>query len=157
MGNGPCSHPERSEGSRAGCERTEGVEWAAGVCDTALVYSLYSETVLDHFKNPRNAGDLAEATAVVEVSNPVCGDILRLGARVEAGRIVEARFKTQGCVTAIACSSQLTEILRGKTLDEARRITPAHLSELLGGLPPATAHGAQLACDALESLLKQIK
>jgi nitrogen fixation NifU-like protein len=121
------------------------------------VHSLYSETVLDHFKNPRNAGDLEGATATVEVSNPVCGDILRLAARVEAGRIVEARFKTQGCVTAIACSSLLTEVLRGKTIDEARRITPAQLSELLGGLPPATSHGAQLACDALESLLKQIK
>ena len=121
------------------------------------MHSLYSERVLDHFKNPRNAGDLAGATATVEVSNPVCGDILRLAARVETGKIVEARFKTQGCVTAIACSSLLTEVLRGKPLEEARRITPAQLSEMLGGLPQATVHGAQLACDALESLLKQIK
>ena len=121
------------------------------------MHSLYSEKVLDHFKNPRNAGDLPEATAVVEVSNPVCGDILRLGARVEAGRIVEARFKTQGCVTAIACGSLLTEILHGKTIEEARRITPAQLSDIMGGLPPATAHGAQLACDALDALLKTIK
>ncbi len=127
------------------------------LCDTARVHSLYSEKVLDHFKSPRNAGDLAGATATVEVSNPVCGDILRLAARVEAGQIVEARFKTQGCVTAIACSSLLTELLQGKTVAAARLITPAHLSDLLGGLPPATLHGAQLACDALESLLKQIK
>lgn len=121
------------------------------------MHSLYSEKVLDHFKNPRNAGDLPGATATVEVSNPVCGDILRLAARVETGRVVEARFKTQGCVTAIACSSLLAEILVGKTIEEARRITPAELSELLGGLPQATVHGAQLACDGLESLLKQIR
>jgi nitrogen fixation protein NifU and related proteins len=117
---------------------------------------MYSAAVLDHFKNSRNAGDLPGATATVEVSNPVCGDILRLAVRVERGRIADARFKTQGCVTAIACSSVLTEIILGKSFDEARRITPSQISDALGGLPPATMHGAQLACDALESVLVKV-
>jgi nitrogen fixation NifU-like protein len=119
--------------------------------------SLYTAAVLDHFKNPRNAGDVSGATATVEVQNPVCGDILRLSMRVENGHIAEAGFKTQGCVAAIACSSLLTELVRGATPDEAGRITPAQISGALGGLPPATLHGAQLACDALAALLKQIK
>jgi nitrogen fixation NifU-like protein len=114
---------------------------------------MYSPAVLEHFKNPRNAGDLPNATATVEVSNPACGDIMQLAVRVEAGRIAEARFKTRGCVTAIACGSLLTEMLRGKTLEEARRITYMQISEALDGLPPATVHGSQLACDALEAVL----
>ncbi len=114
---------------------------------------MYSAAVLDHFKNPRNAGELPNASATVEVTNPVCGDIMRLAARVSEGRIVEARFKTRGCVTAIACGSLLTEMLRGKTLEEARRITHQQISDVLGGLPPATVHGSQLACDALEAVL----
>lgn len=118
---------------------------------------MYSAAVLDHFKNPRNAGDLDNATAVVEVSNPACGDILQLSARVEDGRIVDVRFKTQGCVTSIACASQLTEMLCGKTLQEAGQLTPAQISDALGGLPPATMHGAQLALDALETLLTNLE
>ncbi len=117
---------------------------------------MYSAQVLDHFKNPRNAGDLPDATATVEVSNPACGDILQLAVRVEAGRIAEARFKTRGCVTSIACSSLLTELLAGKTLEEARGITPASISDALGGLPPATFHGSQLAVAALEAVLSKL-
>jgi nitrogen fixation NifU-like protein len=117
---------------------------------------VYTPAVLDHFKNPRNAGDLPAASAVVEVTNPVCGDILRLAVRVEDGRIVDARFKAQGCVTAIACSSLLTELLRGKSVEEARRITPVQISDALGGLPPATSHAAQLACDGLQAVLKKL-
>ncbi len=117
---------------------------------------MYSAAVLDHFKNPRNAGEVAHATAVVEVTNPVCGDILRLSARVADGRVVEARFKAQGCVTAIACSSWLAEWMQGRVLEELRQLNLQQISEALGGLPPATAHGSQLACDALEALLKQI-
>ena len=113
---------------------------------------MYSPAVLDHFKNPRNAGDLPGASVTVEVTNPVCGDIMQLSVRVEDGRIREARFKTRGCVTAIACGSLLTTLLVGKSFEEARRITPEQISRDLGGLPPATAHGAQLACDAVESL-----
>jgi nitrogen fixation NifU-like protein len=114
---------------------------------------MYSAAVLDHFKNPRNAGDLENATAVVEVTNPACGDIMQLSAQVEGGRFIAVRFKTRGCVTSIACGSQLTELLCGKTLPEARTVSPAQISDALGGLPPATFHGAQLALDALEALL----
>jgi nitrogen fixation NifU-like protein len=117
------------------------------------VTSLYSPAVLDHFKNPRNAGDLPDATAEVEVSNPVCGDVMRLSVRVEGGRIAEVRFKTRGCVTAIACGSMLTEMLHGKSLEEVRGITAEALAQALGGLPPTTFHGSQLACDAVAALL----
>jgi len=114
---------------------------------------MYSAAVLDHFKNPHNSGELPDATATVEVSNPVCGDIMQLAVRVAGGCIEEARFKTRGCVTAIACGSLLTELIRGRTLEEARRITYQQISDLLGGLPVATVHGSQLACDALEAVL----
>jgi nitrogen fixation protein NifU and related proteins len=117
---------------------------------------MFSAAVLDHFKNPRNAGELPDATATVEVTNPVCGDILQLAVRVENGRIVAARFKTRGCVTAIACSSLLTELIAGKTLAEAGAVTYTQISESFGGLPPATVHGAQLARDALQEILKQV-
>lgn len=117
---------------------------------------MYSEAVLDHFQNPRNAGTLDAPTATVSVENPVCGDILELSARLEAGRIAEARFRTRGCVTALACSSLLTELLRGKTPAEARAITSEQISEALGGLPQATLHGAQLARDAVQALLAKL-
>ena len=117
---------------------------------------MYSEAVLDHFQNPRNAGMLDAATATVSVENPVCGDILELSVRMEAGRIADARFRTRGCVTALACSSLLTELLRGKTTAEARTITSEQISEALGGLPPATLHGAQLARDAVQALVAKL-
>jgi NifU-like protein involved in Fe-S cluster formation len=101
-------------------------------------------------------GTLDGATATVSVENPVCGDILELSARMEAGRIAEARFRTRGCVTALACSSLLTELLRGKTPAEARAITSEQISEALGGLPQATLHGAQLARDAVQALLAKL-
>jgi nitrogen fixation protein NifU and related proteins len=115
---------------------------------------MFSEAVLDHFRNPRNAGDLPGATATIEVTNPVCGDVLKLAARFESGRIGEARFLCRGCTTAIACASLLTEQLRGRTLTEARAITAESLSASLGGLPAATFHGAQLAADAVVALLR---
>ena len=94
---------------------------------------MYSEAVLDHFQNPRNAGTLDAATATVSVENPVCGDILELSVRMEAGRVAEARFRTRGCVTALACSSLLTELLGGKTPAEVRAITSEQISDALGG------------------------
>ena len=118
---------------------------------------MYSEAVLDHFQNPRNAGILDGATATISVENPVCGDILELSARMDAGRVVEARFRTRGCVTAMACSSLLTEMLRGKTSAEVRGITPEEISEMLGGLPAATFHAAQLARDAAQALAAKLK
>ena len=117
---------------------------------------MFSEAVLDHFRNPRNAGELPGATAVVEVTNPVCGDILKLSARLESGKIAEARFLCRGCTTAIACASRLTEALSNRTPAEARAITADSLSASLGGLPQATFHGAQLAADAVIALLKKL-
>jgi nitrogen fixation NifU-like protein len=114
---------------------------------------VFSEAVLDHFRNPRNAGELPDATVTAEVSNPVCGDILKLSARVENGYIVAARFLCRGCTTSIACASLLTEKIAGRSLAEVRSLTPQSLSKALGGLPPATVHGAHLATDALEVLL----
>jgi nitrogen fixation NifU-like protein len=117
---------------------------------------MFSDAVLDHFQNPRNAGELPGATAKVEVSNPVCGDVLQLAVRMEGERIVEARFLCRGCTTSIACASLLTEQLRGRTLAEVRSLTAKSLSESLGGLPPATFHGAELAADAIDTILRNI-
>jgi len=122
------------------------------ICHTAM---MFSDAVLDHFRNPRNAGELLAATATVEVSNPVCGDILKLAARIVGGRIEEIRFLCRGCTTSIACASLMTEKLRDRTYPEARNITAETLSDALGGLPPATFHGAQLAADALVALLNK--
>lgn len=118
--------------------------------------SMFSELLLDHFKNPRNAGKLANATVEVQATNPVCGDILELAIRVENGGIAEARFLCRGCTTSIACASFLTETLTGKALASARLITPEAISESLGGLPPTTFHGAQLAAEALTMVLAKL-
>ena len=118
---------------------------------------MFSELVLDHFRNPRNAGRLANATAEVQATNPICGDILELSVRVENGGIAEARFLCRGCTTSIACASVLTERLTGSTLEAARSITPEIISEALGGLPAATFHGAQLTAEALRLLLARFK
>ena len=118
---------------------------------------MYSPQVLDHFKNPRHAGELPEATATVELENPVCGDVLRLAARVENGVVTAARFQTQGCVTAIACGSWLAEWMQGKRIEEMQDLKFEKISEALGGLAPATEHGAQLAADALRALRAQLK
>jgi len=118
---------------------------------------MFSREVLDHFQNPRGAGELPEATARVEVSNPACGDILQLAARVENGRFAEVRFLARGCVASMACGSWLAEWLVGKTPAQASSLTPRDISVALGELPPATYHGSQLACDALEALLASIR
>jgi nitrogen fixation NifU-like protein len=117
---------------------------------------VYSELVLEHFRNPRNAGKLANATAEVQATNPVCADILELAVRVERGAIAEARFLCRGCTTSIASASFLTERLTSCTVADARLITAESISEALGGLPPATFHGAQLAADALALLLAKL-
>ena len=117
---------------------------------------MFSEAVLDHFRNPRNAGELSGPTATVEVSNPVCGDILKLSVRIVDGRIAEARFLCRGCTTSIACASVLTERLTSRTLAEVQSITAESLSEALGQLPPTTFHGAQLAADGVRALLQSL-
>lgn len=118
---------------------------------------MFTAGVLNHFQAPRNVGKLSNATAQVEVTNPVCGDVLHLSARVENGSIIEARFLCQGCTTAIACASLLTVEVTNKQIGEARNISPTYLSDALGGLPPATHHAAELAVDALTQLLAKLK
>ena len=122
----------------------------------AIILAMLSEALLDHFRNPRNAGELPEATARIEVSNPVCGDVLRLAAVFEDGVVREVRFLCRGCTASIACASLLTESMRGRELRGLRKITAESLSEALGGLPEASFHAAQLARHALEALLQAV-
>jgi len=117
---------------------------------------MHNPVVLAHFGNPHNSGELPDATAVVEVSNPVCGDVLQLAVKVEAGKIAAARFKAQGCVAAIAAGSVLTDLLAGKTPEDARRITPTEISEALGGLPPASFHAAQLCAEGAAAVTRKL-
>src|ERR1700675_1502756 len=102
---------------------------------------MFSELVLDHFRNPRNAGRLPNPRAEAQTTNPVCGDILDPSVRIENGGIAEARFLCRGCTTSIACASFLTERLSGNTLAAASLKKPEAISEGVGGLPPATFHG----------------
>lgn len=123
----------------------------------AILSAMFSEAVLDHFRNPRNAGELPGATAIVEVSNPVCGDVLKLSAQVVDGRFAEVRFLCRGCTTSIACASLLTEKISGRGASEVRTLTPENLSAALGSLPAATFHGAQLAIDGLKALVEKLR
>lgn len=116
---------------------------------------MYSHAVLDHFKNPRNAGELPTATVRVEVTNPACGDILQLAAVVEQGTIRDLRFLCRGCTASIACASLLTEKASGRELRDVSSFTAETLAEELGGLPPASFHAAQLAVDALTALVSE--
>lgn len=117
---------------------------------------MYSPQLLDHFQNPRNAGELAAADAVAEISNPVCGDVIRISLRVSGDRIAEIRFKAKGCVPSMACGSALTELAQGKTIAEARGLKREDVIAAVGGVPPASSHAAQLALDALAAALNQI-
>ena len=117
---------------------------------------MLNEKILEHFRNPPNAGNLPDATAVVEVSNPVCGDTMRLSVVVRVGGVAEARFKTQGCVASIAAGSALTDLMTGNPLSALHDITAQKISEALGELPPTTMHAAELAMDALAALLQKI-
>jgi nitrogen fixation NifU-like protein len=115
---------------------------------------MFSETLLDHFQHPRNAGELPGANTKIEVSNPVCGDILHLAATIEHGAIREVRFLCRGCTASIACASLLTESIKGRELATLSKLTAESLAESLGGLPPASFHAAQLAHDALQAILR---
>jgi nitrogen fixation NifU-like protein len=114
----------------------------------------YSEKLLDYFQNPRCVGELPDAHAVAEVSNPVCGDVMKLWVKVDAGRIQDARFKAQGCSAAIATSSYATEMVIGMSVAEARQITKEQIAKALGGLPPSKIHCSVLASDAIRQVLK---
>ena len=113
----------------------------------------YSAKVMDHFMNPRNVGEIENASGVGEVGNPACGDMMRLYLKVEDGRIVDAKFRTFGCGAAIASSSMLTEMIKGKTIAEAREITNRHVADALDGLPPVKIHCSVMAEEAVKSAL----
>jgi len=118
---------------------------------------MYSQRLLDHFQNPRNVGDLAPPAVTVEVSNPVCGDILRLAVRFEDDRAVEARYKTRGCTASIAAGSALTEWITGKTRAELKQIQPAIVEEAVDGLAAESKHAALLCVDAVRAVLNVLK
>jgi nitrogen fixation NifU-like protein len=118
---------------------------------------MFSAQVLDHFQNPRNAGDLENPDTSVQLENPACGDVLKLSLKVEDGRIAEARFKAKGCVPAMACGSLLTQMISGKTLGEARQIRREELVKAIGGLPPESSHAAHLAVDVLAAALRKVE
>jgi nitrogen fixation NifU-like protein len=117
---------------------------------------MYSSQVLDHFHNPRNVGEINNATAVVETTNPACGDLVKLWAMVRDGVIVDARFKAAGCVPAVACASWLTERIKGMPLTGLTALTPDQIDAGLGGLPAASKHAVLLASDALQQLLARL-
>jgi nitrogen fixation protein NifU and related proteins len=113
----------------------------------------YSEKVMDHFMNPRNVGEIEGADGVGEVGNPACGDMMRLYLKIEEGRVRDAKFRTFGCGAAIASSSMLTEMIKGKTVDEARAITNLQVAEALDGLPAVKIHCSVMAEQAVKSAL----
>ncbi len=113
----------------------------------------YSEKVMEHFRNPKNVGEIPDADGIGNVGNPVCGDIMRLYIKVENGRISDAKFKTFGCGAAIATSSMVTELVKHKTIEEALRISNRAVAEALGGLPPIKMHCSVLAEEALKSAI----
>jgi nitrogen fixation NifU-like protein len=117
---------------------------------------MYSTQVLDHFEHPRNAGTIADADASARIEIPACGDILELTIKIADDRIAEIRFRARGCVAAMACGSALTELVRGKSTDEARKLTREELLGAVGGLPPASSHAGHVAMDALHAVLQQL-
>jgi NifU-like protein involved in Fe-S cluster formation len=118
---------------------------------------VYSAKLLDHFEHPRNVGEIAGADVSVRVENPACGDIMQFTLKLAAGRIAEARYRTRGCVAAIACGSALTEMLVGLTPAEAASIRRESLVAAVGGLPNESTHASHLALDALQAALRQIR
>jgi nitrogen fixation NifU-like protein len=117
-------------------------------------WSLYSEKVMEHFKNPRNVGEIEDPDGVGHVGNPVCGDIMELYIKVNDGIIVDAKFKTFGCGAAIATSSMVTEMVKGKRIEEALKISNKAVAEALDGLPSVKMHCSVLAEDALKSAIE---
>ena len=115
---------------------------------------MYSDLVMDHFTNPRNVGEIPDADGVGMEGNPVCGDVMKIYIKVENGRIKDAKFKTLGCGAAIATSSMVTEMVKGKTLEEAKEISNKAVAEALGGLPPVKMHCSNLAADALHKAIE---
>jgi nitrogen fixation NifU-like protein len=117
---------------------------------------VYSAELLDHFQNPRNAGALQSPDRSAQLENPACGDVLELTMKLEGATIAEIRFRAKGCVPAIACGSAITELVRGKNIDEARQVSREDLVSKVGGLPPASSHASHLALDTLAALLRKL-
>jgi len=117
---------------------------------------MYSSQLLDHFEHPRNSGELSDADAQVRIENPACGDILELAIKVDAGRITAIGFRAKGCVPAMACASVMTELAKGKSVQEASAINQGDIARAAGGLPTASGHAAQLAIDGLRAALKKL-
>lgn len=115
---------------------------------------MYTEKVMEHFKNPRNMGEIPDADGVGTVGNPVCGDLMTIYIKVKDNRLEDIKFKTFGCGSAIATSSMITELAKGKTLEEAMKITRANVADSLGGLPPVKMHCSNLAADALHAAIE---
>jgi len=117
---------------------------------------VYPPLLLDHFEHPRNVGELPDATAIAQIENPACGDVLKLSLKIVDGRIAEARFRAKGCVPAIACGSALTELVVGRLLAEAKQVSREAVAAAVGGLPEASTHAGQLAVEALAAALKRV-
>jgi nitrogen fixation NifU-like protein len=117
-------------------------------------YTLYNDTVMDHFLNPRNMGDVQEADGVGEVGAAACGDIMKISLKIREGKIEDARFKTFGCGSAIASSSMATELIKGRTLEEAKNFSNQEVVDALGGLPPVKIHCSVLAEEALKAAIE---
>jgi len=117
---------------------------------------VYSAELLDHFQNPRNAGAVEAPDATAQLENPACGDILELTLKLEGKRIADIRFRAKGCVPAMACGSAITELVKGKNVGEARRISREELVRKIGGLPQASTHAGHLAIDTLASILLKL-
>jgi len=118
---------------------------------------MYSEKVLDHFRNPRNVGEIEDPDGVGTVGNPVCGDVMSIYIKVNDDKIEDIKFRTFGCGAAIATTSMTTELAKGKTLDEAMEITREKVAEKLGGLPPVKMHCSNLAADALHEAIEDYR
>ncbi|MCG0274558.1 MAG: Fe-S cluster assembly scaffold protein NifU [Thermosediminibacteraceae bacterium] len=118
---------------------------------------MYSEKVMEHFTNPRNVGEIPDADGIGEVGNPVCGDLMKIYIKVKDNVIEDIKFKTFGCGAAIATSSMVTEMVKGKTIDEALKVTNKAVAEALGGLPPIKMHCSNLAADALHAAIEDYK
>ncbi len=118
---------------------------------------MYTEKVMDHFANPRNVGEIPDADGVGESGNPVCGDIMRVYIKVKDNIIEDIKFKTFGCGAAIATSSMVTEMAKGKSLEEALELSNSQVAEALGGLPPIKMHCSNLAADALHAAVNDYR
>lgn len=118
---------------------------------------MYSEKVMDHFTNPRNVGEIPDADGVGTEGNPVCGDVMKIYIKVKNDRIIDAKFKTFGCGAAIAVSSMITELIKGKTIDEALSISKETVASELDGLPPQKMHCSNLGADALKKAIEDYK